>query len=522
MADDPIIHSFQQRRALEQAIDALAETASEADLVEAVRALKFDYPATLLLPALLKRLDTPSSQLRGGLARLAALLPPDEAAPALRRYVGDRRNPPTARTTAAMILDRFLGEPAPPALTADLRESDDAAFQSLAEAVNDARTNPHVLLEYVTQMQPYGEEIALLVLHHLDRLAADDRAPLLRLVAQDERPVVARAALGRLDALASSGSAPAAYALYTLQWATSVDIAALAERAHRKLHFRGGGFRPAESAEATATRALLAPAEISGAQWLLLALPADPHLPASRPLLAGFHLHMDYGVLDSFFGEAGATLPPPAPLGGEVALPSEAGDRLYLEIGFDLGRFLLRRALAVHGEGKAKIPLRGEYLLHHDRIWQFAPPVAQAAAAALLDSTNVTPLADGDVPAVAAALEAEPCMAEWLIPARPLQKTLAQMAAGPAEALLARMTHEALETIDTSAAGPTVRRNLDNGMRLQAVWLNAAGRAHIAEETVRLARTLANWPLVDNPLLFAALRRGLEQQRKPRNLGARK
>ncbi len=230
MADEPIINTFQQRRALEQAIGALAETASEADLVEAVRALKFAYPTELLLPALLKRLDTPSSQLRGGLARLAALLPPEEAAPALRRYVGDRRNPPTARTTAAMILDRFLGDPAPPALTADLRESDDAAFQSLAEAVADARANPHVLLEYVTQMQPYGEEIALLVLHHLDRLDGDDRVALLRLMAQDARPIVARAALGRLDTLAASGNALAARALYTLQWATAPDIAALAER----------------------------------------------------------------------------------------------------------------------------------------------------------------------------------------------------------------------------------------------------------------------------------------------------
>lgn len=516
MPDEPIIHTFQQRRALEQAIAALAETASEADLVEAVRALKFTYPTELLLPALLKRLDTLSSQLRGGLARLAALLPPDEAAPALRRYVGDRRNPPTGRTTAAMILDRFLGDPAPPALTADLRESDDAAFQSLAEAVEDARTNPHVLLEYVTQMQPYGEEIALLVLHHLDRLPADNRAPLLRLMAQDARPVVGRSALGRLDALATSGNGPAARALYTLQWATAPDVASLAERAHRKLQFRGVGFSPGDSPTvgATGARALLAPAEISGAQWLLLVLPADAAAPSSRPLLAGFHLHLDYGMLDSFYGEAGDALPPPAPLGSRVALPSEAGDRLYLEVAFDLGRFLLRRGLIPHAEGTAKNPLRGEYLLHHERIWCYAPPVAQLAAAALLDADSVEPLPDADVPTVAAALVDEPSMDEWIIPARPLQDAFVQAAGGSAEALLAHMTREALEMIDAGSVGPTVRRNLDSGLRLQAVWLEAAGRAMLAEQTVRLARTLQQWPLVDNPLLFAALRRGLEQQRK--------
>jgi hypothetical protein len=509
MDNDPKIYTFQQRRAVELALDALGETTNEADLVEAVRALKFAHPTALLLPALLKRLNTPSSQLRGGLARLAALLPSEETALALRRYVADRRNPPTGRTTAAMIMDRFLGDPAPPALTADLRESDDAAFQSLAEAVTDAQTNPQVLLEYVTQMQPYGEEIALLVLHHLDRLPADERVPLLRLMAQDERPVVARAALGRLDALASENSA-AARAIYTLQWATAPAIAALAERAHRKLQFRGGGFRPAEALEA---RALLAPAEISGAQWLLFVLPAHGQTPASRPLLAGFHLHLDYGILDSFYGEAGALLPPPGPLGSPVALPSEAGDRLYLEVGFDLGRFLLRRGLAPHAGETAKVPLRADYRLHHDRIWQYAPPAPQPEAAALLGSDELAPLPDGDVPAVAAALEAEPCMAEWLIPARPLHKQIAQMATGPAEVLLTRMAREALEMIDSGPAGSTVRRNLDNGLRLQAVWLQAAGRAPLAQEVVRLARTLAGWPLVDNPLLFVALRRGLEVQR---------
>ncbi len=511
MADEPIINTFQQRRALELAIAALADTASEADLVEAVKALKFSYPTELLLPALLKRLDTPSSQLRGGLARLAALLPPEDAAPALRRYVGDRRNPPTGRTTAAMILDRFLGDPAPPALTADLRESDDAAYQSLAEAVEDGRTNSHVLLEYVTQMQPYGEEIALLVLHHLDRLAADDRTPLLRLLAQDERPVIARSALGRLDALAAAGNLRAARALYALQWATAPDIAALAERAQRKLQFRGAGFRPPE---ASGTRALLAPAEISGAQWLLLALPADVMHPASRPLLAGFHVHLDYGILDSFFGEAGATLPPPVPLGSEVALPSEAGDRLYLEIPFDLGRFLLRLGLLPHSQSTAKSPLPGEYLLHQERIWLYAPPVAQPAAAALLDEGGVAALADDEAVAVAALLVDEPSMAEWIIPARPLQNTFAQMAAGPAETLLTRMTREALEMIDANPVGTTVRRNLDSGLRLQALWFLAAGRAQMAEQTAGLARTLKQWPLVDNPLLYAALRRGLEKQRK--------
>ncbi len=230
---------------------------------------------------------------------------------------------------------------------------------------------------------------------------------------------------------------------------------------------------------------------------------------------------MDYGILDSFYGEAGATLPPPEPLGSSVSLPSEAGDRLYLEVAFDLGRFLLQRGLAPHSAGKAKSALRGEYLLHNERIWLHGPPTAQPDALALLAS-DVAALPDGDVPRVAAALAAEPCMDEWLIAARPLQETFAQAVSGPADTLVERMTREALELIDAGAAGTTVRRNLDNGLRLQAIWLNAAGRTALAGETVRLAKTLANWPLVENPLLYTALRRGLEKQRKPRSAPMRR
>ena len=51
----------------------------------------------------------------------------------------------------------------------DLHNSDEIAFQSLREALDESKQNRHLLLEYVTQMQAHGEEIAFMVLNLLKR-----------------------------------------------------------------------------------------------------------------------------------------------------------------------------------------------------------------------------------------------------------------------------------------------------------------------------------------------------------------
>src|SRR5688572_8453710 len=103
---DKIINSFQQRRQLNQEISALAETQNEAELLERVRQLVRDYSADLLASMVLKHLDTPNSQLRGGLGHLAALLPPNEIGPMLRSAAANRSNAAQVRVTAALLLER--------------------------------------------------------------------------------------------------------------------------------------------------------------------------------------------------------------------------------------------------------------------------------------------------------------------------------------------------------------------------------------------------------------------------------
>jgi hypothetical protein len=77
-----IINTFQQRRQLEQAV---------ADLAQVVRAIAHAFPHELILPLLVKHLDTPNGQIRGGLGHLAALLPAEEVLSALRSVAANHR-----------------------------------------------------------------------------------------------------------------------------------------------------------------------------------------------------------------------------------------------------------------------------------------------------------------------------------------------------------------------------------------------------------------------------------------------
>ena len=156
---DKIINTFQQRRQLNDAFSNIANTKTQAELLEAVRQITREYPSDLIISTLMKFLDTKNSQMRGGLGHLAALLPPDEIIDALHRTVANRNLSTQLRLNSVSILERFLGETVSPALLGDLQDTDEIAFQSLCEAVEEGRQNRYILLEYVTQMRDEDEAV---------------------------------------------------------------------------------------------------------------------------------------------------------------------------------------------------------------------------------------------------------------------------------------------------------------------------------------------------------------------------
>ena len=77
---DKIINTFQQRRQVAIAVADLAQIRDQRALIAAAQEIHDAYPDSMIQAEILKRLDTPDSQLRGGLGHLAALLPaPDQS-----------------------------------------------------------------------------------------------------------------------------------------------------------------------------------------------------------------------------------------------------------------------------------------------------------------------------------------------------------------------------------------------------------------------------------------------------------
>lgn len=500
---DKIINTFQQRRQLAQELAELGQTTTEMEIQEVARRLVHAYPADLLVTTVVKHLDTPNSQLRGGLGHLATMLPPEEIGPALRAAAANRQHSAQTRLTAALLLERFLGETLPPGLLGDLGQTNEVALQSLREAVDEARRNRHILLEYVTQMYQAGESVPYMVMDLLEQLPPGDRVELYRLIAQGERPQVARTALQRLERLATVDHEPGAIrALHTLQFTLPPEPAAYAERALRKLAFAGARYTPPA---ATGWRALLSPTDISGTYslWLVQA----PTARQQEGTLIGLVVNPGHGILQTFASETmpGDQLPPSRPIGQLVSVRTDnGGTAVLLEAPFDFCRWRLLAIHSAHWQATPTKPMPGDYQLYQDRIWEFDAPQPDPALAAYFgEGEALSPgELDGDALEQAATqLLAHPAMGGWTLHNRLLLQTFA-----PAGATLERigLTELAAHVLRELARRPESEQLvavMAAGLRNQAAWLHMTGDVNGAQRAHLLARALPALPFPQNPFL---------------------
>lgn len=501
--DGKIIDTFQQRRSLIRALDELAETRSEADLIFAAREIVHTYPADLVLEELLRRLDTPSGQVRGGLGHIAALLPAEETIPRLQSKMTGRGNTPQVRITAALLLERFLGVEIPAGAMGDLADSNEVALQSLREAVEMARRNRHVLLEYVTQLREADSTVAQMVMDLMERLPPAHRVDLLRLMAQDERVSVAREALSRLEALArSEADAAAVRALFTLQFVLSGVLAEQVEQALRRLRFRGIVYEPPPIA---GWRALIGPADAAGSVtvWLL----RMPENEGTDGRLYGFLLNRAAGILAMFGSEdlPRERLPSPQALGRLVSIELvHDQSMIMLEVPFAYGRWLLFEALRPYQEGRTEHWIPGEYQLYNDQFGQFPLPQIPDLLASY---------ANGELPAndfahkprspgrLASALFRHPVMAGWALPYSLLAQLLPANAEGQPIPDKSALLEGVLARLAEWPDRHLFLRSLREGLGLQAAWLHLAGDEQDAQRAVYLAATLEGMPVQQNPVV---------------------
>lgn len=513
---DKVVGSFQQRRLLVQAFDALGDTRTEAELTAAARDLVQGFPHAPVLGELLKRLDTPSSQLRGGLGYVAALLPPDDVVPALRKAVADRRNQPQVRITATLLLERFLGQSPPQALISDLEESNEVAFQSLREAIEESAENRHILLEYVTQMRETESAVAFMVIEMLGRIDPVARVELLRLIAQDDRRPVAQAALAALEELGSDENAAAAVArtLHVLQFSLTPDLVGTAERSLRKLRFGGIAYQPPQpETDPAGWGALLSPADPGGNQtvWLVNYASAEQAYAAVvgaivNPRAGIIQLSADETVLPGFI------MPPHAV--GELVPVSTGADApaVMLQVPFDYGRWLIRQGQEAHWQGTALTAYPDELKLYGDLIWQFAAPAVEKDVLAIWQPGALP--ADGGADEVemldaAEALIDHAAMGRW-VHGNPLLLNLVELAEQQPAALPPELIARRL--LQILAEWPGHAQMLDAfevGLRGQAAWLHYRGEMESRDRALKLAGSMTQTPITQNPFLTTMLTRAL-------------
>ncbi len=507
---DKIINTFQQRLQLEREMAALGETTTEADLDRQVQALVDRYPSDALLTVLVKKLDVTNGQLRGGLGKLAALLPQDAALAGLRNAAANRRNSAQTRLTAALLMQRFLGQEVPPALMADLHDSDQVVMQSLQEAVEEGRANRYVLLEYVRQLRQESDETAHMIMDLIDRLPPADQVDLLRLLGLDDRPNVAKAAVLRLGDLRDDQGGPLALrALHALRPNLPPPLAQTADQGLRRLRFSGVR---AELAATEGWRGLMGPADPGGNQiiWFVRTPQAQ-----NDGILIGIHATPLGGVIEAFGHEQmeAAQLPIRRELGQLVSVDTGARQMLVLlEVPFDFARWRLQAALDAHWQMTPARPLPGEYRLYSDLLWTFPPPVVTPALQAFFSpNAQLWAEAAGNMNLGTAAdrVLQHPAMGTWFFHGQNLLQTIRTHPDLSRSPGIAQMVKTLLHEIFSHDDNSELLTGLEAGLRAQAAWLYLSGSRDSAHHAQILAESVHNLPPAQNPFLARMMEIGV-------------
>ncbi len=385
-----VLTGLMERRALETAFQALAQTTSLDELVGAAQAIAERGSAAV--PVLLSFLDTTDPQLRGGLGQVAARLDRDQVVPALKAVARSHERTDHARLTAMMILDRYLHESVDESLLSGLQDPEAVAIQSLRELSHEMANSPFVVIEYLTQLGEQPAEVSGVVLDAIPRLSPDPHlVTLLRMFAQGGDAALAQKAI---EQLSRTRLPEAARALAALALTLPPEQVGLAQRGLRKLRLLG--VNVPDPADPAGWRALLSPLDGTGAQvvWFVQE-PGD----RGQGTLFSVLCRDPEGVIASFGSSAvpAEDLPPSLPLGADYVV-RQAEDTLpirLIEVPLDAGRRVVRAALELNWARGAQGVPPAEYRLLNPWIWEPGPlgqetavepgPYTPAAASVLLD-----------------------------------------------------------------------------------------------------------------------------------------
>ncbi|HIC88870.1 MAG TPA: hypothetical protein EYP04_05665 [Anaerolineae bacterium] len=493
-----IILTLQQRREIDAAIQDMRHASSEADLEQ--RALEIASHGDAVIRSLIAHLDTDNATIRGGLGRLARHLDQDKVIPALEAAAMDRQCSDRARLTAITILERFLSRELDGHFFEGLRRPEDVALESLREALDAAEENQFVLLEYTRQLSEQPIEVGLATIAMTTRLPPERTVELLRLLAQEPRREIARAAL---QALGSARTARAVVALQGLLVTLPPDLRPLAERSLRKLQFSGVPVADLPQPD-EGWRALVSPIDREGTQTLWFIHSQED---AAHSRFLGLLLDDRQGLRAAFGDEKTPTaqLPTLRAVGTVHQLPMLQGGPvlLLLEASFDYGRQLVRQALQHNFANQSLTP--PEYRLLNPYLWEWAPP----------DETFLPP-EPPNVPIGEAELDAQmrrliarsPCQ-RWFLESEQVYDTAMDLLRQGANDLVHPLALAAVSRLLTAHFDEDTIALYYHRLLAMATWLKLAGESELAKLAALAAATLSTPTEKPHPFLWHLTATGL-------------
>lgn len=503
---DKVIHSFADRLALDQAVQALADAPNSFEMERRARELARQGDAAL--NSLVRYLDTPNPTLRGGLGLLAKHIGPDRAIPALARAAADPRRSPEARYTAVMILERYLDHAIDHGRLPPLPDPGQIARRSAEQALALAEDSPLVLVEYATQLLAEPPEVISAVIDVLGSLESPQRARLLMAIASYAPAALAERTLPHLHAIRH----PAALeSLRILRHLAPPGFQPACDRQARKLQL--AGVRAQASPPA---RCLWSPTTAQGhSQVWIIHRENDAAEDSNRGDFAGLlalGLHDGLGITHA---EAAPHLPldglpMPAPRGyvHRLRIPNSPQVARLAEIDPVLGLALVNRAVAAQRAKDAAWPPE----LVGFAAWLWGAEMVASVAPAWPALPAPAPDAH---PSAFVELLRHPAFSAWAWEVSDLPSLLAHQREGPH----IREGNAAHRAVARRLVADENARLLSQRLEQQAYWLTLTGDGATAALTLAALAAIQSgqaehpfvWALSFRSLLTAAADRAAQQ-----------
>lgn len=523
-AQTKFITKLLERRQIEAGLRQMME--AEAGLELRQRAQQIAALGTEVIPTIISNLDEADTRMVTAMGMVAILLDRDAIIQALRQAVLASQLTDQGRVAAMTILQRFLGEIPDETILGRVEDPQGVILSSLEDVMEQSTQDPGVLVQYVEALDRQEPDRVLTVVQRLLEAAHRPDPPPsappdavkggpqqerviapLRMMAQDVRDEIAAAAL---EALGTLRLPEAARALQSLLPVTAPHLQPAAERHLRKLQFSGVEVSSLPAPD-PGWRALVSPPGGRGEQSVWFVFQREGEL---EPRFLHVLLHDGAGAVDAVGRpRVPALMLPPRRQEGhvhDVALPDGSGAMLALEVSFDLGRRLVRDALADNRE--AQIPVAGTLRLLSPWLWE----VGGAETLPPRRLPQVERAEEAELARRSAALLGLPAFVGWTLRGESLLDAAVEILENPEGdpgRWVRRLAGELL-------ASPEVVKAFRRRLTAMSEWLLLAGDRASSRLALATARALGSRPAAQS--FFGALVwrdlnlvvRGLQQERE--------